>query len=202
MNKKTAGLLKCHITAEQGGLGLDAACVTKVKAKFDGTNLVPPDPAKGCFEKLEAKEDPANPPTLCLTHDDVGVLEDKVDAFVLDVVAELDPNYPLAVTSACSAAKKKCVLKKVAALLKCHEKCQKDSSKCGAPLETACEEKARAKFDGGSDDTKSCFAKAEMYADCLTPGGIPERDGMEVKADAFVTDVANELEARRNVAGI
>ena len=64
--------------------------------------------------------------------------------------------------------------------------------KCGAPMETVCEEKARAKFDGDGDDTKSCFAKAEGYGDCLTPGGIPERDGMEVKADAFVKLAADK----------
>ena len=75
---------------------------------------------KGCFEKLEAKNDGP-----CLTFDDTTPMENDVDGFVSDVVQALDPGYPTPALSACSSAKKKCVAKKVKALLKCHEKAVK-----------------------------------------------------------------------------
>ena len=36
-------------------------CITKALAKFDGNRLVPPEPEKGCFEKLEGKQDITDP---------------------------------------------------------------------------------------------------------------------------------------------
>jgi hypothetical protein len=81
--KKTQALLKCHAKAEKKGVFVDPLCVQKAEDKFDGGA----DPTKGCFEKLEAK-----PP--CLTLDDTAALEAKIDAFVQDVVCELDPAAP------------------------------------------------------------------------------------------------------------
>jgi hypothetical protein len=85
--KKAAALLKCHAKNEKPPVGLTpasfAACIQKAKDKFDGGL----DPAKGCFAKLEAKF-----PGGCLTISDTVPLEGKVDAFVDDVVCELDPG--------------------------------------------------------------------------------------------------------------
>ena len=58
-------------------------CITKARDKFDP--IPPLDPSKGCFAKLEAK-----PP--CLTTGDAAALETKVEAFSLDVYAQLVPH--------------------------------------------------------------------------------------------------------------
>jgi hypothetical protein len=81
--KKAQALLKCHAKAEKKGEAVDPLCVQKAKDKFDGGA----DPTKGCFEKLEAKGG-------CFTYNDTAALEAKIDAFVQDVVCELDPAAP------------------------------------------------------------------------------------------------------------
>jgi hypothetical protein len=80
---KTAGLLACHVKAEAGGTVPDSLCLQKAYAKFDGGTT----PEKGCFERLESKYQ-------CFTTDDTPAMEAMVDAFVLDIVADLDPGYP------------------------------------------------------------------------------------------------------------
>ena len=93
----------------------------------------------------------------------------------------------------CLAGKTKCVNKKVAGLLKCNEKCQKDPAQCGG-AQTACEGKVTAKFEGdGVDPATSCFGKLEAKNDgpCVTTG---DRAPMEAKADGFVADVVATLE--------
>src|SRR5215475_9973033 len=88
MAKKAAGLLKCEALAETPGKPADPNakdCVTKVQAKFDGGST----PAKGCFEKLEAKN-----PNDCLTFDDTAAAETAVDTCVAALVAAIDPNAP------------------------------------------------------------------------------------------------------------
>jgi hypothetical protein len=181
VSKKMKGLLKCHEKAEKTGGNVDPICTGKVTDKFDGGAV----PADGCFEKLETKNDGP-----CVTSDDTSPLENKVDAFVLDVVTELDPSYPTPVLNGCSAGKKKCVAKKAAALLKCHEK----AVKVGSPLlaDPACLQKAMDKFDGGINPAKGCFEKLEtkFQANCAT---FDDTSTMEAKVDAFVTDVLCEL---------
>ena len=108
VNTKATALLGCHNKAETKGLAIDPTCVTKADTKFTGGG-------KGCVDKANAK-----PP--CTTTADTTTLENKVDAFVLDVVTELDPTYPTPATSKCSAGKKKCVANKVKAILTCYNK--------------------------------------------------------------------------------
>src|SRR5215510_13691620 len=135
----------------------------------------------------------------CSTTGDAGSLEAKVDAFVLDVVQELDPGYPDPVTNKCSAGKKKCVANKVKAILGCYGK----AASAGASTDPtppppgqsptsffACIQKAQDKFDGGTDPTKGCFAKLELKPPCLTSG---DTDALEAKVDAFGLDVYSEL---------
>jgi hypothetical protein len=182
VNKKMASLLKCHEKAERKGVTVDQACLAKGVAKFDGgTKGI----AYSCFGKLEAKNEGP-----CVTFGDLAAQEAKVDAFVADVVTELDPSYPSPILNLCSARKKKCVLKKAAGKLKCHEKCQKDPGKCGDAL-TRCLEKATDKFDGGAKGIAySCFGKLEAKGGCVTTGDMAT---LEAKVDAFVLDVRSEL---------
>lgn len=177
--KKAACKLKCHEKAEKKGLALDPICIQKCEDKFDGGV----DPAKGCFAKLEAKNDGP-----CLTTSDTAPLEAKVDAFVVDVIQEVDPFYPAVVMNSCSAGKKKCVSKKMKALLKCHEKAVKK----GLALDTNCITKAKNKFDGGADPAKGCFEKLESAGGCST---LDDTAALEAKVDAFVDDVVCELQS-------
>ena len=177
VSKKTTALLSCHYKAEIKGF-LDPICLQRAKDKFDGGA----DPTRSCFAKLEAKY-------TCYTTGDTAALEAKVDAFVVDVVQELDPASPPPTINRCSAFKKKCVSKKAASLLTCYSK----GAARGQIVEPVCITKAQTKFDGGAVPAKGCFAKLEAKygAACLTTG---DTAALEAKVDAFVLDVASELE--------
>jgi hypothetical protein len=177
-SKQMQGNLKCHNVAEKSGAAVSAACIQKAQDKYTGGAV----PAKGCFAKLETKDDGP-----CITTGDSTAIGNKGDAFVLDVVTELDTFYPAPIPggNACSAGKKKCVLKKAAAILKCHEK----AVKAGSPplADPNCLQKAHDKFD---DPAKGCFAKLEAKGGCLTTG---DTAALEAKVDAYTTDVLCEL---------
>ena len=173
--KKMKGLLKCHVTAEARGLAVDPACLQKHEDKFDGRS----EPATSCFAKVEARSG-------CLTTGDTAVLESKIDAFVDDVVHELDPSHPQPVLNKCSSGKKKCVFKKTAGLLGCHAK-----AGLKGVLDPACLQKHKDKVDGGSEPAAGCFARLEAESGCLTTGDAVV---LEAKIDAFVDDVVCELD--------
>jgi hypothetical protein len=159
VGKKAGGLIKCHQLAESPGKVPDpnaGGCVDKVVAKFDGGA----DPTKGCFEKLENKN-----PNDCITFNDTGTGEAVVDSCVAAFVQAIDPA-PIT-QSKCGAGKKKCVAKYLKAVLKCHQLAQ-TPGKSTDPNFGGCLDKAVAKYTGGPDPTKGCFAKLEAKAgnDC------------------------------------
>ena len=162
--KKAGSLLKCEEKAETPGKPMDpnfADCEDKAKEKFDGGS----DPTKGCFEKLENKT-----PNDCVTVNDTASLEAKVENCVDQLVAAIDPA-PLD-QSKCNVSKKKCAAKKLKSVLKCYQKAE-TPGKPNDPNADGCLDKAMAKFDGGVDPTKGCFAKLESKTpnDCLAPFG-------------------------------
>jgi hypothetical protein len=181
--KKVGGLFTCHVKAEKSGSALDQSCIDKIEDGFDGGAV----PAKGCFEKLENKQDPAKPETRCLTEDDTASAEAKIDAFVLNVVQAVDPGFPTPILNVCSAGKKKCVSKKTKALLKCHVKAEAK----GVVLDAVCVQKAKDKFDGGLDPSKGCFEKLEAVPGCLTED---DTAAVEAKVDAFIDDIVSALD--------
>src|SRR5881296_1614922 len=79
--KKVTRLLACNAAAESRGTAVDPACLEEQGARLN-------DPITGCFVKAEG----AYPP--CPKTGDAGTVEALVDAFVDDVVSELDPQYP------------------------------------------------------------------------------------------------------------
>jgi hypothetical protein len=175
---KATALLGCHNKAEGKGDPVDAECITKAEDKF--TTL----PEKGCMEKAESK-----PP--CFLTGGAEALEAKIDAFVNDIVTDLDPGYPTPVENKCSAGKKKCVANKVKALLGCSSK---DVTKPDPAKFSECVDKATAKFD---ESDKGCFAKLEAKQDpekpssvCITTGDTAD---IEAKVDAFVADVVSDV---------
>ena len=143
-------------------------CVTKAETKFDGGL----EPAKGCFEKLENKD-----PNDCLTVDDTAAAETAVDACVAALVAAIDPP-PLDQTK-CGAGKKKCASKYLAALLKCRKLAQ-TPGKPTDPNTKGCVDKAVAKYTGGLEPTKGCFAKLEAKDpnDCQSTTNSPTVQGL------------------------
>jgi hypothetical protein len=167
--KKTDGLMKCHAKAESSGLPVDSLCIQKAHDKFDGGLI----PSKGCFEKLEAKGG-------CLTTDDTPVVEAAVDAFVDDIVTDLDPGYPTPVQNACEAAKKKCVGKTAKKILGCYSKAQKKN----AAVDPACVTSATTAFT-------TCFTSAEAIGGCAVTGDLP---AIQAKLDTFVADTSCALD--------
>jgi hypothetical protein len=168
--KKVKALLGCHSKAEGKGIAVDPLCVGKAEDKFDGGL----DPTKGCFAKLEAK-----PP--CLTTGDTASMEAAIDAFVLDVVQELDPGYPAPVLNKCSAGKKKNTGGKLAGKLGCIAKA---FGKAPGTVDPACLLKAETKFS-------TAWGKLEAKPPCLTTG---DAAALEAKVDAFMNDVINALD--------
>jgi len=162
--KEANALLACHQKAETPRKPADPnfnGCLDKARAAFDGGAR----PEKGCFEKLEskAKND-------CVSFDDTAAMDALVDRCVADVVAAIDPG-PIDQTK-CGAAKKKCVAKKIGAVLKCH----KQAATPNKPIDpnfNGCIDEAKAKFDGGADPAKGCFVKEETKRsnDCQAPLG-------------------------------
>jgi hypothetical protein len=67
--KRIKGLLGCYRKAQIKGVAVDAACLQKVEDKFDGGS----DPSKGCFAKLEAKQNPEKPASVCPVESDDAV---------------------------------------------------------------------------------------------------------------------------------
>jgi hypothetical protein len=162
--KKAGSLIKCEEKAETPGKPTDPntdGCVDKAKAKFDGGT----DPTKGCFAKLESKT-----PNDCVTTGDTAALETTADACVEQLVTAIDPGTTD--QSKCNVGKKKCAAKKLAGILKCYQKAE-TPGKPGDPNDGGCLDKVKAKYDGGTEPTKGCFAKLESKSgsDCLAPLG-------------------------------
>jgi len=105
------------------------------------------------------------------------------------------PGYSV---NKCLAGKTVCVRNKIAGLLKCRERCQKDPRKCGA-VQGRCEAKVIARFEGDrSRPVTSCFGKLEARQDPTKPKTICtttwDLAAMEAKVDACVALVVSELE--------
>ena len=187
---KATALLSCHNKAETKEMPVDPECVSKADTKFSS-----PSDQKGCMDKAE--KDLVKSP--CSTVGNAGSLEDQVDAFVLDVVQELDPGYPTPVLNKCSAGKKKCVANKVKAILNCYAKAASSGGSVALPPPPQgqsptsfqeCIQKAQEKFDGGADPSKGCFAKLEAKPPCLT---TDDTDALEAKVDAFSQEISTQL---------
>jgi hypothetical protein len=195
VRENVAGLLRCHADAARNGTDLEPACVMKVATRFDGAFRVPPDPARGCVAAREARQDVRRPETLCRTRGDARALQEKVDAFIGDVVAALDPGARVGGQGVCAAAKLQCVRKQVVGLLTCRARCQRNPRRCGEPSETACVRRVRAAYEGGAAEAMSCFARAERKGPCVALGERAARDAMAARVDAFVSEMVQTLEA-------
>ena len=162
IGKYVAAVLGCHAKAEGKGVALDPACVAKAVAKITGAG-------KGCFDKNDAKV-----PNDCTDSNDAAQQLADADAFILDVVTAVDPDYPAPTLTKCGAARKKCVGKKAAGLMGCSAKLNKDG--VGDP---ACAPKIVDKFGG----VKGCDPNALVKGtDCL---GSATTATLGAKVDAW-----------------
>jgi cysteine-rich repeat protein len=187
--KRQACRLAANAKAAKKGVPVDGEALQKCKDKFDGGSK----PEMGCIARLEAKQKADKPKTMCAVTGDVTTLENKVDAFVTDVVSEIDPSFPTGQRNDCNPGKKACMWKKASCVLKAWLNAAKE----GVPVDGEALQKCKDKFDGGSKPEKGCIAKleAKQKADkpktmCAVTGDVTT---LENKVDAFVTDVVNEI---------
>lgn len=94
--------------------------------------------------------------------------------------------------SQCLAGKNKCVAKKAASLLKCEWKAETPGMPPD-PNAGGCVDRAKARFDGGSDPTKSCFEKLENGTpnDCVT---VDDTGSVEALVDACVARIVGGID--------
>jgi len=162
VSEKAGALLTCEQKAETPGRPADpnaGGCVDRAKTRFDGGS----DPTKSCFERLETTT-----PNDCVTFDDTGSVEMLVDACVAEIVEAIDPGS--IDQRRCSVGKKNCAAKKLKSILKCHQRAE-TLGRQNDPNFNGCLDKAKTRFDGGSDPTKGCFERLENKSgnDCLSP---------------------------------
>ena len=90
--KKIAGLMKCRELCQKAPdkCGqVQVECVQKVMDKFNGG---PTKGNPGCFDKLEAKQKPEKPDSICTTTGDTNQVEAQVDAQVNALLATLEAS--------------------------------------------------------------------------------------------------------------
>jgi len=180
IGKYIAAAMGCHAKAEGKGLAVDPACLAKATAKITGGG-------KGCFDKNDAKVG-----NDCSQTGDAGAQLTAADAFVLDVVNDVDPAYPAATLTKCGAARKKCVGKKAAGLMGCDAKTNKDG--VGDPT---CAPKIQDKFGG----VKGCDTNALIKGtDCLNTGAATTAS-LEAKTDAWQSSASASLDSAGAACG-
>ena len=175
---KVGDLLACHQKAEGQGVAVDPACIDAAVAKFSNGS-----PRGGCWEHAEASA-----PRGCFTTEDAAAIEVGVDRFVADVVGALDPQFPAAVLDQCGALKKRCVARKVKALLACYGK----AAGSATFVDPACLAKVRDRFEGIAGKRLGCFEEweAKFSKSCQTVG---DAAALEALADAFARQVYEKL---------
>jgi hypothetical protein len=222
VSKKKSCLLGLESKAYKTGIAPDPLKVQKCKDKFGGfCELGANDGLScdedsdcpggtcegGCFTKLEDKV-PVAPDQPCpAPPGDAPALEAKVDAFVADVLSELDPTpgYSL---NLCTAGKIKCVIKKDKCILGLYAK----EAQKNIPIDPLKLAKCSAKFGGlcdgganvdaichvdsecpGSTCEGGCFTKLEDKVPSLGCQTTGDSDELEAKVDAFDADVIDEI---------
>lgn len=92
----------------------------------------------------------------------------------------------------CLAGKNRCVSKMLSGLLKCRENCQSNPNRCG-DTQAECEAKVIAKFDGGDDPSKGCFAKIEAKENLDRPPTVCTNVGDAGDLGVLVNDAVSNL---------
>jgi hypothetical protein len=161
--KKAGGKAKCWSKADGKGVAVDGTCLSGAEGKFSAS-----------YAKAVTKGG-------CVNTTDAGTIETKVDAFITDLVTEINGGTGAPAANKCSSKEIGAAGKKAGGLLKCYAK----AAAKNIPLDSACTGKAVTKF-GAS------WTKAAALAPCLT---TIDATTIENKVDAFAADVNSELTA-------
>ncbi len=181
VDKKQACLLKVHGDAEKTGKPLDTEKLQKCMDKFSE-----------CVDKLERKQKPDKPDTVCSVTSDGPALESETDAFVTEVVDAIDPNPGS--RNKCNAGKKKCVSKRASCQLKVYG----SAIQKGIATDPKRLQKCRDVFDGGAKGTAAgCIGKLERKqkpnkpdTQCSVTGDV---GSLASKAEGFVTGIVSDI---------
>lgn len=177
--KRQACLLKVHAAAEKKGVALDDEALQKCVDTFGA-----------CIGKLESKQNPAKPKTLCSATGDLVALSLAGDGFVTDVVTAIDPSFPtVGPPSVCDGGKKVCVAQRAA----CQLKVAANATKKGVPIDPAVVQTCTDKFDGGAKGfAKGCLGKLQAKQDVEKPKTVcavtDDGTALAARVDAFVDE--------------
>ena len=156
------GQLKCHQNADIRSSPVDPECLKLAV-----------DELRECFWYAEQRGD-------CLTTSDPAPHQAAIDAFVADVVGDLNPGYPTLITNRCLVGKLEAVGEGVFDKLDCF----KEAFRLGGPVDQLCLLEAEGRF-------AYKFTKLENNGDCLTTGDMA---ALMDKIDAFVATTVAALD--------
>jgi hypothetical protein len=156
------GLFKCHQTSTIKSRFVDPVCVNRTE-----------DEIIDCFRVAERRN-------VCQTTGDVGAIQAKIQAFVVDAVRDVTPGFPFPISNRCAAGKQKSVAEATATKLECFE----EAFRRDGIVDPACFAKPESHF-------AYRWARLEGNGGCLTEG---DNAALEAKLDAFVADIVVALD--------
>jgi hypothetical protein len=157
------GRLKCHQRADLKSLPVDPACLQLAV-----------DEMQGCFRNAERRKDCG------LKIGDRTAHQDRIDAFVEEIVKDLDPQYPATITNLCLVGKLNALASAAGDKLTCFAVAfQSEGTVDQFRLRRAKERLAQR------------WTKLEAHGDCLTTGDLA---ALEAKIDQFVQDTVAALD--------
>lgn len=193
VNALATAVLKCLAAASAkppttAGAAKAEACVRKAEARFGVGAAGKP----GCFAKVEAKQNPAKPQTVCPDGGrDAETLDGLVDELAAALAAQVAPDGSRAAGSSCDGGKLQCLSKTLKATLRCHG----DRFKKGGATDPAC--LAKALDVVAVVPSMGCFGKLESKQNPAKPKSVCGATGQASAARAtllaFVDDALDAI---------
>lgn len=156
------GQLKCYQTATLRGRFVDPVCINRTT-----------DEILECFRAAERRN-------VCRTLGDVFDVNDKITAFVLDVIDDVTPGFPYPTINKCAAGKQKELADATSAKMGCFEEAFRREP---GLVSSACLALAQAQFE-------YAWTRLALNSGCST-GDVP---ALTAKMDAFVADMVVTLD--------
>ncbi len=156
------GQLKCYQTATLRGRFVDPVCINRTT-----------DEILECFRAAERRN-------VCRTLGDVFDVNDKITAFVLEVVRDVTPGFPFPVINKCAAGQQKELADATSAKMGCFEEAFRREP---GLVSSACLALAQAQFE-------YAWTRLTLNSGCPT-GDVP---ALTAKMDAFVADMVVTLD--------